>query len=369
VTLPLRVIQAVRPQASLGVLAGAAVVAAVFAATPFLLPEVSNRLGTPLGVTGLLSTAQVASFAVASFFAGRFLRPRRRLHYGSLVLVAIACATSALVPNFPLLVATRVLAGIGMGTLTWIAWADATRYSTGIGEVAAIAPITAAIASPALGWLTTEGGYPWVFAALAAFAAISLIFRVDFGELPRVGRTVSESKSNRLLLFGLFLLTLGGSAVFVFSGAIGTQFVGMSAVAVAWVLSLNAVAGVVGTRVQARPGRAGIWLLGVAGSAMVVGNFGLPFVYVVALTIWGFSYWVFVPAAIRLLAEKSLTPTERVGDAQALMALGRVFGPVVGGLAIAGSNFGRLSIVGGAILLVSAAIAFGVEWGRGRRTV
>ncbi len=296
--------------------------AAVFAATPFLLPEVSNRLGTPLGVTGLLSTAQVASFAVASFFAGRFLRPRRRLHYGSLVLVAIACAASALVPNFPLLVATRVLAGTGMGTLTWIAWADATRYSTGIGEIAAIAPITAAIASPALGWLTTKGGYPWVFAALASFAAISLIFKVDFGELPRVGRTVSESRSNRLLLFGLFLLTLGGSAVFVFSGAIGTQFVGLSAVTVAWVLSLNALAGVVGTRIRAGPGRAGIWLLGVAGSAMVVGNFGLPLVYVVALTVWGFSYWVFVPAAIKLLAEKSLTPTERVGDAQALMALG-----------------------------------------------
>lgn len=365
--LPLRLIQAVRPQASAGVLAGTAVVAAVFAATPFLLPEVATRLGTPLGVTGLLSTAQVASFAIASFLAGRFLRPRRRLHYGSLILIALACTASAVVPNFPILVATRVLAGIGMGTLTWIAWADATRHSTGIGEVAAIAPVTAAVASPGLGWLTTVGGYPWVYAALAVLAALSLVFKVDFGDLPRVGRTVSESRSNRLLLFSLFLLTLGGSAVFVFSGAIGTEFVGLSAVSVAWALSLNAIAGVMGTRVESRPGKAGIWLLGAACSALVIGNVGFPLVFVVAITIWGFSYWVFVPAAIKLLAEKSLTPTERVGDAQALMALGRVFGPVVGGLAIAGANFGRLSIVGGSIMFASAAIAFGVEIGRRRR--
>ncbi len=363
-TLPLRVIQAVRPHASAGVLAGAAVVAATFAATPFLLPDVSGRLGTPLGVTGLLSTAQVASFAVASFLAGRFLRPRRSLHYGSLALIAIACTSSAVVPNFPLLMATRVLAGIGMGTLTWIAWADATRHSTGIGEVAAVAPITAAIASPALGWITTKGGYPWVFAALSAVAVLSLVFKVDFGDLPRVGRTISESRSNRWLLFGLFLLTLGGSAVFVFSGAIGTEFVGLSAVTVAWALSLNAIAGVIGTRINSGPGKAGVWLLGAAGSAFVIGNVGLPLIFVVAITVWGFSYWVFVPAAIKLLAEKSITPTERVGDAQALMALGRVFGPVVGGVAIAGANFGRLSIVGGTIMMVSAAIAVGVEWGR-----
>ncbi|HEY5889189.1 MAG TPA: MFS transporter [Acidimicrobiia bacterium] len=366
-TLPLRVVQAVRPDASAGVLAGAAVVAAVFAATPFLLPDVSTRLGTPLGVTGLLSTAQVASFAAASFLAGRFLRPRRRLHYGSLILVAIACTASAVVPNFPLLLATRVLAGVGMGTLTWIAWADATRHSTGIGDVAAIAPVTAAVVSPILGWMTTQGGYKLVFVALSVIALVAIMFPVDFGDLPRVGRTVSGSRSNRILLAGLFLLTLGGSAVFVFSGAIGTEFVGLSAVTVAWALSLNAVAGVLGTRITARAGRAGVWLLGAAGSALIIGNVGAPVVYVVAITIWGFSYWVYVPAMIKLLAEKSLTPTERVGDAQASMAMGRVFGPIVGGVAVAGANFGRLSIVGSTIMLASAAIAIGVEWGRSRQ--
>lgn len=362
--LPLRLIQSVRPHASSGVIAGAVVVAAVFAATPFLIPDVSTRLGTPLGETGLLSTAQVAGFAIASFAAGRLLRPRRRYHYASLLIIAVSCVGSIFAPSFLALAGTRALSGVGMGTLTWIAWADATRHSTGIGQVAAVAPITAAVASPLLGWLTGNGGYPWVFAALALVATLATLFSVDFGDLPRIGRSVSESRSNRLLLFGLLLLTLGGSAVFVFSGAIGTELVGLSPVGISWALSLNAIAGVVGTRVTAGRRRAGIWLLGSAGSALIIGFLGFPWVYVIAMTVWGFSYWVFVPAVVRLLAERSLTPAERVGDAQALMAVGRVFGPVVGGVAIAGASYQRLSITGGAFMLAAAVIAFGVERAR-----
>lgn len=356
-----------RPQASPGVVAGAALVAAVFAATPFLLPDVADRLDVPLGATGLMSTAQVAGFAVASFLAGRLFRPRRRLHYGGILLIAVACLGSAVVTDFGLLVATRVLAGVGMGTLTWIAWADATRHSRGLGEVAAIAPITAALASPILGWLTERGGYRWVFATLAIAAALTVLFKVDFGDLPRVGRNVSGSRSNRLLLVSLFLLTLGGSSVFVFAGAIGTGLVGLSPVNVAWALSLNAIAGVAGTRVTARTGRVGLSLLGAAGSALTLGILGAPLAYVIAMTVWGFSFWVFVPGVVKLLADMSLTPAERVGDAQALMAVGRVFGPIVGGIAIAGANYQRLSIVGASIMFSAAALTIAVELGRRRR--
>lgn len=362
--LPLRAVQAIRPQASPGVIAGAALVAAVFAATPFLLPDVSDRLDVPLGATGILSTAQVASFAVASFLVGRFLRPRRRLHYGGVALLAVSCLASALATSFGLLVVTRAFAGIGMGILTWIAWADATRFSRGIGEVAAVAPITAAIASPGIAWLIERGGYPWAFTALAILAAGTLTFRVDFADLPRIGRTVSRSKSNRLLLFALLLLTVGGSAVFVFAAATGTGLVGISPVNVAWALSLNALAGVLGTRVKARPRTAGIWLLGAVIPAFALGNVASPVVYFLAMAIWGFSFWVVIPAAFKLLAERSLVPSERIGDAQAVMATGRVFGPVVGGLAIAGEMYGRLSVVGAAIMFVAAAIITGIEIGR-----
>lgn len=363
-SLPVRVIQAVRPSASPGVVAGAAMVAAVFAATPFLLPDVADRLEVPVGTTGLLSTAQVASFALASFLAGRLVRPRRRYHYGAILLVALSCVASAFAPTFPLLVATRVAAGAGLGTLTWIAWADATRFTKGIGEVAAIGPISAAVASPGIAWLIERGGFPWVYAGLAALALVTLAFRVDFAELPRIGRTVSRSRSNRLLLGALLLMTLGGSSVFVFAGATGTDYVGLDPVGVAWALSINALAGVAGTRVAAMPGKAGIWLLGAVIPALAVGNLDSSAVFFAGMAVWGFSFWVVLPAAFRLLAEKSLVANERIGDAQAVMAIGRVFGPVLGGLAIAGNDYGRLSLVGASIMFVAAAIIAGIEFGR-----
>ncbi len=347
-------------------MAGAAVVAAVFAATPFLLPDVSIRLEVPIGQTGLLSTAQVGSFALAAFLAGRLFRPRRRFHYGSLILVALACMGSALAATFPILVATRAVAGLGLGMSTWIAWADATRFTRGIGDVAAVAPLTATVASPPLGWLTDVGGFRWVFLALALLALAAMLLPVDFGELPRVGRSVSGSRSNRLLLAALLILTLGGSSVFVFTGAVAQELHALSPVTVSWAFSLNAIAGVLATRMETRRGRAGVWLAVTAMSALSAGVVSSSFVFFAALTLWGFAFWMAVPAVFKLIAERAITPTERVGDAQALMAVGRVFGPLMGGFALGSGDFTTLFLTGAGVILASAALVAIVEWHRMR---
>jgi len=359
--LPTRVIQAVRPQASLGVIAGAAVVAATFAATPFLIPEVSDSLTIPIGTTGLLSTAQVGTFAVASFLAGRLFRPRRRLHYGSLFLIAVATVVSAIANDFGLLVATRALAGFGLGTLTWIAWADATRFTRGLGDVAAVAPLTAAVASPVIGSLVEAGGYRWVFWALAASAVAATLLRVDFGDLPRVGRNVSKSHSNRFLLAAMLLLTLGGSSVFVFSGAAALTLHGLTPVSVAWALSINAVTGVFATRRTAARGTAWIWITGAAASALIIGTVESGALFFVAMALWGFAFWMAVPELLRLVAERSVNPSERMGDAQAAMAVGRIAGPLLGGAALSAGQFARLSAAGTAVILAGAVIVGLVE--------
>lgn len=360
-SLPTRVIQSVRPEASPGVIAAAAVVAATFAATPFLLPDVAERLQVDIGSTGLLSTAQVGSFAIASFLSGRVFRPRRRLHYGSLAVVGLATVGSAFAVNLTALLLTRLLAGFGLGVITWIAWADATRFSRGIGDVAAVAPVTATIASPPLGWLIETGGYPLVFGALAFIAFAATLAPVDFGELPKVGRRVSGSRSNRLLLGALLVLSLGGSSVFIFTGAAAIEVHGMSPSTVAWALSVNAIAGVLATRRTAGDTHAGWWLAATALAALIVGLVRSPLVFFAALAVWGFSFWMAVPAVFRLLARKSLVPNERVGDAQAAMAAGRVFGPVVGGLALGAGSFGRLSLIGAAIISLSAMTVGAIE--------
>lgn len=345
-------------------MAGAAVVAATFAATPFLLPDVSERLGVDIGTTGLLSVTQVGSFAAATFLAGRLFRPRRRLHYGSLALVAAASFGSAIATDFTLLLAMRAVAGLGMGTITWIAWAEATRFVRGMGEVAAVAPVTATVASPILGWLIGLGGYHLVFSVLGVVALAALPMRVDFGDLPRIGRQVSRSRSNRVLLATLAMLSVGGSSVFIFTAAAAQALHGLSAVTVSWALSLNAMAGVVATRRTARRRHAALWLLATALSALVVGVIGSSVVFFVALTLWGFAFWMAVPAILRLLAERSNNPSERMGDAQAAMAAGRVLGPILGGLALGADQYARLSIVGSVVIVAAAVAVAIVEWYR-----
>lgn len=365
-TIPARAIAAVRPQASPGVLGGAAVVAAVFAATTFLLPSVASELNLPIGVTGLLSTAQVASFALAAFLAGRLLRPRRRLHYGGLLLAAVASLASGLAPNFGVLLATLFVSGLGLGTLTWIAWADATRFTRGLGDVAAIAPVTAAVVSPIIGWVIQHGGYRTVYLALGGLALLALFLPVDFGDLPRIGRKVSGSRSNLALLAGLAILSVGGSGVFIFTAATAASVQGLSPAAMSWAVSINAVFGVVATRLTARRGTAWLWLIGCAIPTLTIGVIASQMAFFVAMVIWGFAFWMAVPAIFRMLAERSITPSERVGDAQAVMAIGRVLGPVVGGLALGSGQFARLSVIGAVITVGAVVIVASVERVRAR---
>lgn len=366
-TLPARLVQAVRPNASPGLLGGAAVVAAVFAGTPFLLPDVSSRLEVPVGITGLLSTGQVASFAVAAFLAGRLFRPNRRFHFVGLALVAAACFASALTIDFTLLVATRVLSGLGLGLLTWVAWAEASRFRTGIFEMAAVAPITAVVASPLWGWLIGVGGYRLVFLAMGLLAIAAYLLPVDFGELPRIGRRLSGSRSNRLLLVALLLTTTGGSAVFIFSAAIGVEVHGLTPLSVSWGLSLNALTGVAATRLRASPRRVGLWMGVTALSALALGTISSPSLFFIVMAAWGFAFWMAIPAVFTLLAERSLTPSERIGDAQAMMALGRVFGPILGGLALGATQFARLSVTGAAVMAAASVGVGVVAWHRARQ--
>jgi DHA1 family inner membrane transport protein len=357
---PVRQLASIRPSASPGVLAAAAVVTGVFAATPFLVPTISTELGVSLGTAGLVSTAQVAGYAVATFLAGRVLTPSRALLVGAGVLSTVANVASAVADPFALLVLTRAVAGIGMGIATWIAWADATRHPRGIGDVAATGPVTSTLASPVLAWIAEVGGHRMVYLALAVLTALPTVLRSEVVANPPVGRTVSGSKSNRLLLGALMLLAFSGSALFVFVAVAGAR-AGLSPVVVSIGFSLNAMCGVFGTRVSAPAGRGWLWFMVVATSAAVTGLTTVGVVWLLAMAVWGFSFWVAVPVVFRLLAEKSLRPDERVGDAQSLMGLGRVFGPAIGGAVLGADRFLPLTVLSVAGMVTCGAVTGGVE--------
>ncbi|MEX0667859.1 MAG: MFS transporter, partial [Acidimicrobiia bacterium] len=358
---PVRALLGPRSNASPGVLAAAGTVALAFAATPFLVPEIASELEVRLGTAGLLSTFQVGGFAATTFLAGRLLRPQAWLHKIGLMATGLAHLLCVVAPEFWMVLVLQLLAGIGMGFLTWLSWSEATRHRRGLADVAAVAPLVAAFSSPLLSWLAGLGSYRAVFALVGAVTVAIAIIPAHYGELPAIGRNVSDSKTNRILLGALFLLMLSGSAVFVFAAAAGREVAHLSPVVVSIAFSLNALVGVVATRFSAKPGTAWLWLGATGLGALGVGLSGSPVVYIVAMIGWGFVFWMGVPAVFLLLAERSLSPAERVGDAQSLMALGRVIGPIVGGLVLGAGAFDRLSVVGAIGLGAGALVVGGVE--------
>lgn len=358
---PHRFLTSVRPEASAGVLAGAGVVTAVFAATPFLIPAIAGGFGISTGAAGLLSTAQVGGFAAAAFVAGRTASPSARLLRLSLAVLAVSTLLSAVAPTIQLLLGLRLVAGAAMGVITWVAWADATRFSRGLGDVAAVGPIAATVASPVLAWLAGIGSYPTVYLTLGIAAGITLLLPVNVVAPPPVGRRVSPSRSNRVLLVALAMLTFFGSAVFVFGAAAGTEVAGLDPLVVSLGFSLNALAGVAGTRRVARTATGGWWMIGTAVGALAIMTVPNGWVFLTAMAVWGFSFWMGVPEILRLLASRSLRPDERVGDAQSIMAVGRAAGPAIGGLVVGDGRFALLGLVGGAGLLAASLIVAAVE--------
>ncbi len=84
-------------------------------------------------------------------------------------------------------------------------------------------------------------------------------------------------------------------------------------------------------------------------------------VYLVAMPLWGFAFWMGIPGAFSLLAERSAYPEERAGDAQSIMALGRVFGPLVGGVLYEADPV-ALGVVAGGAMIAAAVFLLYIEW-------
>jgi DHA1 family inner membrane transport protein len=163
------------------------------------------------------------------------------------------------------------------------------------------------------------------------------------------------------ILICLGLTTLGGSAVFVFAAVIGQDQVGLSPILVSLAFSANALAGAPSARYRGARPLPGLWMAVTGACAVMLATVHEPIVFWIALPTWGFAFWMGIPGAYSLLAERSHYPEERAGDAQAVMAAGRVIGPLVGGALYAGSA-PVLGIVGGGIMVLSGAGMVYVEW-------
>ncbi len=361
---PLRLLLTLRPKVPLGVLVTTAVSTVVFASTPFLVKGVADEFDVDVARVGLISTAQLGGFMLASWGAGRFLRPRRRAMLIAVVLGLAANLASGLTPWFSTLVAIRFFSGVSLGLIAWVAWAEAFGDNERTGDIAVIGPIVGTLASPVVAVVIDQFGADTWFFVLALLHLLPLGFirntRLTADAPPRGGRH-RPTRAAAAILVCLGLMTLGGSSVFVFASVIGQDEVGLSALAVSLVFAANSIAGVPSAKYRGERKLPGFWMITTAACAVVVGLVHHPAAFWIALPLWGFSFWMATPAAFSLLAERSRYPAERAGDAQAIMAAGRVVGPLMGGLAYAASP-GMIGVVGGGVMALAGVTMVYVEW-------
>jgi MFS transporter, DHA1 family, chloramphenicol resistance protein len=361
---PVRVVFNLRPRIPAGVLVSLAVSTVVFSATPFLVPAVAADREVSVGLAGAMSTAQLVGFVTATWGAGRFLRPRRRVMVVAALLGATAQAAAAFSPWFAGVIGAHVVSGLALGLVSWISWAEVFGDDERVGDVAVIGPVVGTVASPILAVALDATGPSWLFLLLAAANLVPLAFvrgtRLEAAQRPHRERH-RPTRAAAVILVCLGVITFGGSSVFVFAGAIGAEDVGLGPLAVSLAFSANAIAGIPTARFRGRRRLAGGWM-GITGlCAVLVAGVHTPIVFWAAMACWGAAFWMGIPGAFSLLAERSRYPEERAGDAQAVMALGRVFGPLAGGALVSNVSVEALALMGGGAMLAASLVLLYVE--------
>ena len=368
--VPLRLLDAARTGAAPGLLLATAVSTAVFVATPISLASIADRFGVGAGTAGIFSAAQLGMFVLASWASGRFMVPSARVFRLSLVVLAATNFAGAATDVFVLFVVVRALSGLSLGVLTWLAWSQVFGDEKRQGDIAVVGPVAGVVASPLFGLLLSVGDDRWVYAALWIGALVPLFVVPDFGAPAAVAerRDRSSAVPQALVLIGaLTLLTLGGSAVFIYGGVILTDEVGMGPGVLSLLFAANALASVPSSRWRGRRPRAGLWLVATAACAVALPLITEPWMAWPVLTLWGFAFWAGVPGIYTLLAERSAHPAERAGDAQAAMAAGRAVGPLLGGALVSTWSFAGLGLVGGGLMAAGGAASLAVELRRPSR--
>lgn len=362
--IPVRLAVLLRPSVAPGVLLAVGFTHLVLTATPFLLDLVAESYSIGLASAALISTTQLGGFAAGSWGAGRWLRPSRRVFLAALVLALVVNVASAFLPPFPILLALRLVSGLSVGLITWFAWVQVFGDNKGMSNVAVIGPVVGIAASPVIAAFAVGGGTAAVFGFLALTAAVPLLFNGGTGKaehMPERSERTAPVPAALVLLIALGLFTLGGSSVFQYTVVIGTGDLGLSTGMVAALFSLNAVVSIPATVWPWSRGIPSPWMVLTASCALLVTVADSPVAFVAGLAVWGFGFWMAVPAAFAALAARSAHPSDRAGDAQAIMSVGRVFGPLLGGLVLDRLGVVWLGLVGGGLMLVAAATVFAIR--------
>jgi MFS transporter, DHA1 family, inner membrane transport protein len=349
-----------------------------------VLPQVSASLGVSVALSGQMVTLYALSYAVLSpvIAAAAAHWPRKRLLLSGLLIFVIGNVATALAPSIGIVLASRLVAGLGAAMFSPTATAAGASLVPPEQRGRALAIVIAGLSSATalgaplgtfiggwLGWRATM----WFVSGVGAVAAVGI-----WARLPAIPTPPAVSLARRLAPLGdarvvLTLLTswLVYTGLFLVYTYIGLSFdraTGGDARVLAGLLLLWGVAATVGNLAAGRlTDRFGSRRIINGTIALVAIDFALlpltsaSIVTVVpALIVWGLCGWgLLVPQQHRLINISPAAGPLVLGLNSAAVYVGVSMSGIIGGVAISWFDGHSLGLVSVPFIVVALVFA---EW-------
>ncbi|GIF21460.1 putative MFS family arabinose efflux permease [Actinoplanes tereljensis] len=344
-----------------------------------LLPEIAANLGTTTEAVGLLVTAYglmvVAATIPLTLLTHRWRR--RRLLVTLLLAATAATALSALAPNYPALLAGRVVTALSQALF----WAVVTPAAAGMfrpavrGRAISIlyggSSVGPLLGVPAGTWLGQQFGWRVPFLVIAGLGlAISAVIVTLMPDQPPGSSdtergSAPDARGYHNLVVLVAVMVTGGFTAFTCISPFLTEASGLSGPAVGAVLLARGVAGLLGVIaagfVPARhTGRAMTVVIGVQAVALGTQWAGsaIPAISIAAVAAAGFA----LSAMTAILAVRVLelapgrTDTAAAGSSTAFN-VGITAGALIGSQVLAGGSVRVSALLGAGITVVALAVS------------
>ena len=151
---------------------------------PALLVEIARDLDVSVAVAGQLATATFAAWAVSIVAVGPLADSigRRPLALAGVFLVVVSLLASAFAPNIEVMMALRVLAGLGGGAIAPTSIGvisdviSHAKRAQAIGDIASTIVLTSAISIPLMALFADWWGWRFSFVIAGLFLAAAWLF-------------------------------------------------------------------------------------------------------------------------------------------------------------------------------------------------
>ncbi|MEX3937744.1 MFS transporter [Paraburkholderia phymatum] len=349
-----------------------------------VLPQVSASLAVPVALAGQMVTLYALSLALLSPVIAATVAhwPRKQLLLTGLVIFVLANAVTALAPNIGIVLASRLLAGLGAAMFSPTATATGASLVAPEQRGKALAIVIAGMSSATalgaplgtfiggwLGWRATMW-FVAVVATLAAIGVAQLLRDVPTPPSLSLARRLAPLGDVRVLLTltTTWLAYAGAFVVYTYIGLSFDRATGGDARVLAGLLVLWGVAATAGNLAAGRlTDRLGSRRIINAAIAIVAIDFALlPWTSaslgtaVPALVVWGVCGWgLLVPQQHRLISIAPTAAPVLLGLNSAAISIGVAMSGVIGGAAISWFDRHTLGLVGAAFITVSLLVA---EW-------